>query len=87
MTDHGAASAPGAAPIGFDPERVRAALRVLIPETPVRLTPDEDAYLRHYGIHFSEQIAGLQHLFGLLHTDTHQVAAHLWVPANAVGSA
>ncbi len=92
MTDSGASAALVSAtmppaPIGFDPQRLRADLRVLVPDTPVLLTPEEDAYLRHYGIHFSEQIDGLRHLFGLVQTDSHQVAAHLWVPAGAVGSA
>jgi lysophospholipase len=51
------------------------------------LTPAEDAYLRHYGIHFTESIEGLAHQLGRIETDSHTIAAHLWTPRDAKGSA
>ncbi|NJN51979.1 MAG: alpha/beta hydrolase [Gammaproteobacteria bacterium] len=71
----------------FDPATLRASLNVLVPGAPTLLTPLEDAYLRHYGIHFSDQIEGLSHQLGRLSTSTHDIAAHLWRPAAAKGSA
>ena len=71
----------------FDPDALRAALKPLVPGTPTVLTPEEDAYLRHYGIHFAESIEGLAHQLGRIETDTHTIAAHLWAPRDAVGSA
>jgi lysophospholipase len=71
----------------FDPHVVRASLKPLVPGTPTVLTPEEDAYLRHYGIHFSESIEGIAHQLGRVETDTHTIAAHLWTPRDAVGSA
>ena len=59
----------------------------MVPEGPVILTPEEDRYLRHYGIHFAEQFPNLEHRFGALKTGTHNVAAHLWRPKDAAGSA
>jgi len=72
---------------GFDPESLRQQLRLLTPGSPVLLSPAEDAYLRHYGIHFTEQVAGLAHHFGVVESDSHRIAAHLWVPAGATGTA
>jgi len=72
---------------GFDPEDLRRQLRLLTPDQPVLLTPGEDAYLRHYGIHFTEQVAGLQHHLGAVECDAHRIAAHLWVPTAARGTA
>jgi len=71
----------------FDPTVVRASLRPLVPGVPTVLTPEEDAYLRHYGIHFAESIDGLAHQLGRVQTATHTIAAHLWTPRNATGSA
>jgi lysophospholipase len=71
----------------FDPGAVRASLKPLVPGAPAVLTPEEDAYLRHYGIHFSESIEGLAHQLGRIETDTHAIAAHLWTPRDATGSA
>jgi len=71
----------------FDPHAVRSALRPLIPGAPAILTPEEDAYLRHYGIHFTESIEGIAHQLGRIETDTHTIAAHLWSPARSTGSA
>jgi alpha-beta hydrolase superfamily lysophospholipase len=68
---------------GFDPGDLREGLRLLAPGEPVVLTPAEDAYLRHYGIHFSEQVQGLRHLFGAVESPSHRIAAHLWVPEGA----
>jgi alpha-beta hydrolase superfamily lysophospholipase len=71
----------------FDPEVLRQQLRLLTPDDPVLLTPEEDAYLRHYGIRFTDQIEGLRHHFGAVETASHRIAAHLWVPADARGTA
>lgn len=71
----------------FDPHHVRASLKPLVPGLPTLLTPEEDAYLRHYGIHFTESIEGLAHQLGRIETDTHTIAAHLWTPRDATGSA
>ncbi len=71
----------------FDPEALRGGLRPIIPGEPTVLTPLEDAYLRHYGIHFSDGIEGLAHHLGRIETATHTIAAHLWRPKNASGSA
>jgi alpha-beta hydrolase superfamily lysophospholipase len=71
----------------FDPDALRAALKPLVPGAPAVLTPEEDAYLRHYGIHFAESIEGLAHQLGRIETDTHTIAAHLWTPRDAAGSA
>jgi alpha-beta hydrolase superfamily lysophospholipase len=71
----------------FDPDALRTALKPLVPGTPTVLTPEEDAYLRHYGIHFAESIEGLAHQLGRIETDTHTIAAHLWTPRDSVGSA
>jgi len=75
------------APPAFDPHQVRASLKPLVPGAPVVLTPEEDAYLRHYDIHFTESIEGLAHQLGRIETDSHVIAAHLWTPRNASGSA
>jgi lysophospholipase len=72
---------------GFDPDELRGQMRLLTPDRPAVLTPAEDAYLRHYGIHFTEQYQGLLHHFGAVESDTHRIAAHLWVPKGARGSA
>lgn len=72
---------------GFEPQEVRERLRLLTPGEPVLLSPAEDAYLRHYGIHFAERYEGLRHHFGAIETDTHRIAAHLWVPRGAQGTA
>lgn len=71
----------------FDPDALRTALKPLVPGTPTVLTSEEDAYLRHYGIHFAESIEGLAHQLGRIETDTHTIAAHLWTPRDAAGSA
>ena len=70
----------------FDPQVLRASLKPLAPEAPAILTPDEDRYLRHYGIHFGESIRDVVHWFGKIATDDHEIAAHLWRPRDAVGS-
>lgn len=72
---------------GFDPEVLRRELRLLTPDQPVLLSPAEDAYLRHYDIHFTEQVAGLRHHFGAIESGSHRIAAHLWVPADPAGTA
>jgi lysophospholipase len=72
---------------GFDPDLLRRELRLLRPDRPVVLTAAEDAYLRHYGIHLAEQVEGLQHFFGAVEAATHRIAAHLWVPVAARGTA
>jgi len=71
----------------FDPGVVRASLKPLVPGAPAVLTAAEDAYLRHYGIHFSESIDGLAHQLGRIDTDTHTLSAHLWTPREPRGSA
>lgn len=72
---------------GFRVDSLRAGLRPLIPGKPVLLTPEEDAYLRHYDIHFSEEFADLAHYLGAVPSSAHQIAAHLWVPARPRGTA
>jgi lysophospholipase len=71
----------------FQVESLRAGLRPIAPGEPFVLTPEEDAYLRHYNIHFSDEFPELVHHFGALSTPQHQIAAHLWVPAGAQGTA
>ena len=71
----------------FDPNVVRASLKPLVPGAPTVLTPAEDAYLRHYGIHFAESIEGLAHQLGHIQTSTHTIAAQMWTPRDATGSA
>jgi alpha-beta hydrolase superfamily lysophospholipase len=71
----------------FDPHGLRDSLRLLMPEDPVVLTPEEDAYLRHYNIHFIEEFPDLRHSFGAITAGDHRVAAHLWSPADARGTA
>ena len=71
----------------FDPDSLREGLRPLVPGEPVILTPEEDAYLRHYGIHFSEDVPALAHHFGAVESDEHRLAAHLWMPAEPRGTA
>ena len=74
-------------PHGFQVESLRAGLRPLAPGAPFALTPEEDAYLRHYDIHFSEEFADLTHHFGSVPSPSQQIAAHLWIPAEATGTA
>ncbi len=62
-------------------------MRPLVPDAPTVLTPAESAYLAHYGIDFADRIEGLAHHLGLVETDTHAIAAHLWRPRDATGSA
>jgi alpha-beta hydrolase superfamily lysophospholipase len=71
----------------FDPEVLRGAMRPLVPGEPVILTPEEDAYLRHYGIHFSEEFPDTRYHFGAVDADEHRIAAHLWLPADPCGTA
>ncbi len=71
----------------FDPAALREGLRPLVPAEPVVLTAEEDAYLRHYGIHFIEEFPGTTYRFGTVESDEHTIACHLWVPADAVGTA
>ncbi|MFU8815576.1 MAG: alpha/beta hydrolase [Pseudomonadales bacterium] len=71
----------------FDPIALRAGLRLLTPGAPVILTPAEDAYLRHYDIHFVEEFPDLRHDFGAVESGEHRLAAHLWMPADARGTA
>jgi len=71
----------------FDPSRLRASLAPIAPGRPTVLTPEQDAYLRHYGIHFAESIDGLAYLLGRVDTDTHTLAVHYWRPRNATGAA
>lgn len=73
--------------MAFEPDELRQGLRPLVPGEPVILTPQEHAYLRHYGIHFSEQIPGTAHLLGAVESDAHRIAVHLWMPAKPRGSA
>ncbi len=73
--------------VEFDPAALREGLRPLIPGEPVILTPEEDAYLRHYGIHFTEQLPAVAHHFGAVEADEHRIAAHLWMPAEPRGTA
>ena len=73
--------------VGFDPERLKAELKPLVPGAPVLLSAQEDAYLRHYNIHFVEEFPDLAHHFGVIESDSHQLAAHLWTPQDATGSA
>lgn len=72
---------------GFDPERLRVGLRPLAPGSPTVLTPEQDAYLRHYGIHFVEEFPGIRHRFGRVDSAAHQLAVHLWTPSDPVGTA
>ena len=71
----------------FDPAALRESLRPLVPAEPVILTPEEDAYLRHYNIHFVEEFPGTSHHFGALASGDYQIAVHLWVPEGAAGTA
>jgi alpha-beta hydrolase superfamily lysophospholipase len=71
----------------FDPAALRASLRPLVPGEPVLLTPQEDAYLRHYGIDFQQRLPDLRHHFGAVAAGAHRIAAHLWLPAAVRGTA
>ncbi|MEQ8484728.1 MAG: alpha/beta hydrolase [Pseudomonadales bacterium] len=71
----------------FDPAALREGLRLLVPAEPAVLTPQEDAYLRHYGIDFHQQLPDLSHRFGAVEAGAHRIAAHLWVPVEARGTA
>jgi alpha-beta hydrolase superfamily lysophospholipase len=71
----------------FDPLALREGLRPLVPGDPVILTPEEDAYLRHYGIDFHQELPDVEHRFGALEAGAHRVAAHFWLPADARGTA
>jgi len=73
--------------LGFDPSELRAELKLLVPGTPTVLSPAQDAYLRHYNIHFVEEFPDLGHHFGVIESREHRLAAHLWTPQNAVGTA
>jgi len=72
---------------GFEVDALRAGLRPIVPGKRVLLTPEEDAYLRHYDIHFSEEFADLTHHFGSVAAPEHRIAVHLWMPAGARGTA
>ena len=71
----------------FDADVVRRALRPLVPDAPLVLTAEEDAYLRHYDIHFAEEFPDLGHTFGRISTPSHELSAHLWRPRDAAGTA
>ena len=58
-----------------------------MPDAPLVLTPAEDTYLRHYGIHFAEEFPDLGHAFGRISAESHDVSAHLWRPVAAAGTA
>jgi len=72
--------------LGFDPQLLRASLKPLVPGQRAILTPEEDRYLRHYGIHFSESHKGIEHWFGKVPSPSHEIAAHLWRPRDALGT-
>jgi alpha-beta hydrolase superfamily lysophospholipase len=72
---------------GFDPEQLKSDLKPLAPAAPSMLTPTEDAYLRHYNIHFVEEFPDLAHHFGMIESGEHRLAAHLWKPEGATGTA
>ncbi len=72
--------------VPFDPHLLRGALKPLVPGRPTILTPEQDRYLRHYGIHFSESNPALEHWFGRVDSPAHQLAAHVWRPRDAVGT-
>lgn len=71
----------------FDPLKLRQAVKPLVPDAPVVLTAEEDAYLRHYNIHFAEEFPDLGHSFGHVSTEHHDVFTHLWRPRDAAGTA
>jgi alpha-beta hydrolase superfamily lysophospholipase len=71
---------------GFDPESLRASLKPLVPGEPTVLTPEQDRFLRHYGIHFSESVRDVAHWFGRIDSPTHALAAHLWRPRAPAGT-
>ncbi len=75
------------ADFGFDAEHLTAELRPLVPDGPTLLTLEEDAYLRHYGVHFAEEFPGLAHHFGVIESRDHRLAVHLWRPLEATGTA
>jgi len=91
MTERSAGPAEGGPPSGsghgFEPGTLREQLKLLALDQPALLSPAEDAYLRHYGIHFTEQYAGMRHWFGAVNAEPHRIAAHLWVPEHARGTA
>ncbi len=72
--------------VGFDPQALRTSLKPLVPGERAILTPQEDRYLRHYGIHFGESHEGIEHWFGKVPSPNHDIAAHLWRPRDAVGT-
>jgi alpha-beta hydrolase superfamily lysophospholipase len=72
---------------GFDAAALRAELPLHGDGAGVNLTPAQQAYLDHYGIHFAADLAGVSHEFGVVEAPGHRIATHLWVPPEAVGSA
>ncbi len=72
--------------VPFDPQVLRDTLKPLVPGQTTILTLDQQRYLRHYGIHFSESNAAIEHWFGRIDSPLHQLAAHVWRPEDAVGT-
>ncbi|MCZ6709064.1 MAG: alpha/beta hydrolase, partial [Gammaproteobacteria bacterium] len=72
---------------GFDPDQLKADLKPLEPGAPRVLSASEQAYLRHYGIHYAEQVPNLTHQFGMIDTGRHRLAVHLWTPPDSTGTA
>jgi alpha-beta hydrolase superfamily lysophospholipase len=72
---------------GFDPSQLKQELKPLVAGVPTVLTPHEDAYLRHYNIHFAEEFPDLAHQFGVIESSEHRLAVHLWTPRDATGTA
>ena len=62
--------------VGFDPRALRTSLKPLVPGQRAILTPQEDRYLRHYGIHFERIARGIEHWFGKVPSASHEIAAH-----------
>ncbi|MFP6815757.1 MAG: alpha/beta hydrolase [Pseudomonadales bacterium] len=72
---------------GFNPDRLTGELKPLVPGAPAGLSAPEEAYLRHYGIHFAEEVPNLTHQFGVIDGGGHRLAVHLWTPQDSTGTA
>ena len=44
---------------GFNPDQLKAELKPIVPGAPAGFSGSEQAYLRHYGIHFAEEVPKL----------------------------
>lgn len=63
-------------PLSFRPDQDAVAIQ----------SPALDSYLRHYGIDFARQLAGVRHYFGAYGTNGYLIASHYWLPPDPIGT-